>query len=323
MPSLNGNYVDLIILLILFYFASEAFRYGFWVILADFVSFLSSLLISLRAYKFTSGLLRQNFNLSHSIANALGFLVTAMVLEAFLSFLLGTLLTKLPKKLAKIKASKLLALLPAIGEGIVLVSFILTLIVGLPVKPSIKKDVTNSKIGSFLLTETTGIEKTLNEIFGGVIEDSLTYLIIKPGSKESVPISVEATELSIDTVSEAEMFKLVNKERAERGIPELIWSPEIVSVARAHARDMWEREYFSHYSPEGEDVGDRLDKRGIRYTLAGENLAMAPTLSTAHTGLMSSEGHRANILEPNFRKVGIGVIDNGIYGKMFVQVFTD
>jgi len=46
-------------------------------------------------------------------------------------------------------------------------------------------------------------------------------------------------------------------------------------------------------------------------------------LSTAHNGLMNSEGHRANILEPEFRKIGIGVIDNGVYGKMFVQVFTD
>jgi uncharacterized protein YkwD len=52
-------------------------------------------------------------------------------------------------------------------------------------------------------------------------------------------------------------------------------------------------------------------------------LALAPTLATAHTGLMNSEGHRANILEPKFKRVGIGVIDNGVYGKMFVQVFTD
>lgn len=209
------------------------------------------------------------------------------------------------------------------GEGLILIAFILTLIMGLPLRPSIKNDVADSKVGSFILRQTSGAEKAVNEIFGGVVEDSLTYRIIKPGSKESVPITVERQNLSIDTVSEAEMFKLVNKERREKGVSEFSWAPETVPVARAHAKDMWERKYFSHYSPEGDDLGDRLDRAGIRYSFAGENLAMAPTLATAHNGFMNSEGHRANILEPKFRRVGIGVIDNGVYGKMFVQVFTD
>ncbi|KKU17513.1 MAG: hypothetical protein UX25_C0008G0014 [Candidatus Woesebacteria bacterium GW2011_GWC2_45_9] len=322
-PSLNGNWVDLAILLILIYFASEAWRHGVWVILADFVSFLGALLISLRAYKFTAGFLRTNFSLSHSISNALGFLITAIILEALFGYILGHVLTKLPKKYWQNKWSKFLALLPAVGEGIILIAFILTLIMGLPLKPSIKNDVVDSKIGSYILRQTSGAEKAVNEIFGGVVEDSLTYLIIKPGSKESVPLSVERAELSVDTVSEGEMFKLVNEERRKQGTKELIWNPEIVPVARAHAKDMWERKYFGHYSPEGDDVGDRLDKVDIRYSLAGENLALAPTLSTAHNGLMNSEGHRANILEPKFRRVGIGIIDNGVYGKMFVQVFTD
>jgi len=40
-------------------------------------------------------------------------------------------------------------------------------------------------------------------------------------------------------------------------------------------------------------------------------------------GLMNSPGHRANILNPNFHKIGIGVIDGGIYGKMYTQEFTN
>jgi uncharacterized protein YkwD len=116
---------------------------------------------------------------------------------------------------------------------------------------------------------------------------------------------------------------LVNEERRKRGIRELTYRSDVVPVARAHATDMWERQYFGHVSPDGEDVGDRLNRANINYTLAGENLALAPTLATAHNGLMNSEGHRANILEPEFRRMGIGVVDNGIYGKMFVQIFTD
>ena len=111
--------------------------------------------------------------------------------------------------------------------------------------------------------------------------------------------------------------------RRKRGLHELTWRPEVVPVAREHARDMWEREYFGHVSPEGKDVGDRLEEAGVSYTFAGENLALAPTVITAHNGLMNSEGHRENILEEEFNRMGIGVIDNGVNGKMFVQVFTN
>ncbi|KKR60955.1 MAG: hypothetical protein UT99_C0004G0001, partial [Candidatus Curtissbacteria bacterium GW2011_GWA2_40_31] len=89
------------------------------------------------------------------------------------------------------------------------------------------------------------------------------------------------------------------------------------------SKDMFKRGYFSHYSPEGKDVGDRLEDSSINYSLAGENLALAPDVIRAHNGLMNSEGHRRNILDPAFSKIGIGAIDGGVYGKMFTQVFTN
>jgi uncharacterized protein YkwD len=323
LPALNGNYIDLLIILVLIYFASEAIRHGFWVILADFFAFLGSLVISLRAYKALAGVLSANFSLPHSVANALGFLVTAIVSEAILGFILAHLITLIPPKIRKHKIDKFLAVIPALGEGLILVAFLLTLTLGLPIKPTIKNDITESRIGSLILERTSKAEKAINEVFGGVIDDSLTYLTIKPGSKEAVPLKVEKIALTVDEQAEAQMLALVNSERVKQGVAELSWSSDIVIVARAHAKDMWQRKYFGHVSPEGKDVGDRLDEAGVKYFLAGENLALAPTVTTAMNGLMNSEGHRANILEPKFKKVGIGVIDNGFYGKMFVQVFTD
>lgn len=322
-PSLGGNWVDLVILIILLYFLSVGWTVGFWVILSDFFSFLLSLLVALRGYQFTAGILRANFSFSHSASNAIGFLFTAIVAEVFLGYLLGRVTRKIPFKLWRRWWSKVLATVPAVGEGLVLIAFGLTLVLGFPVSPKIKADVAGSKIGGLLVRETSGVEAKINEIFGGVIEDSLTYLTIEPGSREAIPITVGEQELKEDEVAEVEMFKLVNEERKKLGTKELIWEEEVVPVARAHAKNMWEGRYFGHVSPGGEDVGDRLDKAEIDYKFAGENLALAPTISTAHTGLMNSEGHRKNILETKFRKVGIGVIDNGIYGKMFVQIFTD
>ena len=322
-PSLQGNWVDLVILIVLVYFISEAWRVGFWIILADFLGFVLSLVIALSGYSFAAGLLRQNFSLPHSVANALGFLATAGISEAILSFALIRVVKKIPYKLWKKPWTNIAATLPAFGQGLVIVSFILILTLGFPITPGIKKDISESKIGGFLVQKTSGLEAKFNEIFGELVEDSLTYLTVKPGSRESVPINAEAQELKIDEEAEIQMLELVNQERRKGGLSEFHIRSELLPVARGHAKDMWERNYFGHVSPEGDDVGDRLDKAGVSHTVAGENLALAPTVATAHNGLMNSEGHRANILEKDFKMVGIGVVDNGIYGKMFVQVFTD
>jgi len=94
-------------------------------------------------------------------------------------------------------------------------------------------------------------------------------------------------------------------------------------VGRAHAADMLKRGYFSHYTPEGLSPFDRMEQAGITYLYAGENLAFSPNVTLAMQGLMNSPGHRENILSEHFGRVGIGVLDAGVYGEMFVQEFRD
>lgn len=320
---LRGNYIDLIIILVLFYFATEAWRHGFWVILIDFISFLGSILISLSFYKYASIFLRSNFSLSNSISNALGFLATAIITEGVLGFILAKFLHKVPEKLREHTLLRIAAMIPAIGEGLVLIAFILTLAVAFPIRPSIKTDIVRSRLGGVILAKTVGVERLVNEVFGGVIEDSLTYLTVKPGSRESVSLPTSSNNLKVDEESAKEMFSLINKERNKLGIPELTWNEKIAKISENYAIYMWENHYFGHVSLDGKDVGDRLKEAKINYSVAGENLALAPTVISAYNGLMSSQGHKDNILNTEFKKVGIGVMDNGIYGKIFVQVFTD
>lgn len=315
------NYVDIIIIFVLFFFVVEGFRHGFLVMVADFLSFFLSLLISLRTYQLVARLLANSFNLISSMANSLAFILTAVIAESILGLLLGLMIARVPKKFSKAKINKYLSIIPALGEALVIVSFILTLVLSFPLPPKVKADISTSRIGSEIVDRTQGVEKTMKQVFGGVIEDSLTYLIVEPDSTKKVVLQAPAEKLTVDSESEGLMFKLVNEERSKNGAGTLVWDPAIVPVARTYATDMWQRKYFGHYSPEGEDVGDRLQKEGIEYFVAGENLALAPTVQTAMTGLMNSEGHRRNILDPNFEKVGIGVVDNGVYGKIFVQIF--
>jgi uncharacterized protein YkwD len=323
LSSLNGNWVDLLVIIVFIYFIGQAFRLGFWSILIDFITFLVSLFIALTGFGYIANLLRQNFSLSHSFSNALGFLFTAVIIEGILGIVFSYLFSFVPKKYQKLKYGKIASLPFAAGEAIILIAFATTLVIGLPVSPNVKAAVAESRFGGIIVKKTSGFEARIDEIFGGVIEDSITYLTVKPDSQEAIQISIDAQELKVDENAENKMFNLVNEERQKRGLDHLKWDPELVNVARVYAKDMWERKYFGHYSPEGESVGDRLEKKNIKYNFAGENLALAPTVSTAHTGLMNSQGHRENILEKDFSTVGIGVIDAGIYGKMFVQVFTD
>jgi uncharacterized protein YkwD len=119
------------------------------------------------------------------------------------------------------------------------------------------------------------------------------------------------------------MLVLVNLERTKRGLKALKPDPEMAVVARKHSIDMFRRGYFSHYTPEKKDPFDRMKEDKVRFLTAGENLALARNLNMAHEGLMNSPGHRANILQPSFGRLGIGIVDGGIHGIMVTQNFRN
>lgn len=119
------------------------------------------------------------------------------------------------------------------------------------------------------------------------------------------------------------MLEMINRERGKAGLKPLTADPELTEVARKHSRDMFERGYFSHITPEGHSPFDRMRAANVHFLTAGENLAIAPTLPIAHTGLMNSPGHRANILRPTFGRVGIGIMDGGRRGLMVAQEFRN
>ncbi|MDQ0337247.1 putative YkwD family protein [Caldalkalibacillus uzonensis] len=130
------------------------------------------------------------------------------------------------------------------------------------------------------------------------------------------------TEVSL-SADEQKMVDLVNQERQKRGLSPLKVDAELVKVARVKAQDMIDNNYFGHHSPTYGSPFDMLNHFGVQFRTAGENLAGNPSVEGAHQSLMNSDGHRANILNGQFGKVGIGIIDGGPYGKMFVQLFTD
>jgi uncharacterized membrane protein required for colicin V production len=127
-------------------------------------------------------------------------------------------------------------------------------------------------------------------------------------------------DVELDRPDERKMLELLNAERQERGLAPLQWCEVCARVARGHSKDMYVNGYFSHVDPDGHDPFERMKLAGVTYRAAGENLAIAPTVSEAHDALMSSPDHRENILREVFDQVGIGIYE-GPYGLMMTEVF--
>ncbi|OGG03917.1 hypothetical protein A2W14_05610 [Candidatus Gottesmanbacteria bacterium RBG_16_37_8] len=332
----QGNWLDLIILITFAIYLLSGWGRGFFLGTLDLLGFLFSFVFALKLYAQAGLLLRNNFGLTRGIANALGFFIAGILSEFIYSFAVNFSVNKFYSKVSVLLNNKKrlnllktvdswLGFIPAIGEAVIFTAFILTLLVTLPIQGRIKKDIVSSRIGGLLVKSTQGIENQLNTVFGEAVNETLTFLTINssPTSAESIDLGFIYKEGKVDTAAENSMLTLVNIERQKNNLSLLQSSAELQELARNYARDLFGGGYFSHYNPEGESPFDRMKINNISFLAAGENLALAPNVVLAHQGLMNSSGHRANILSADFNKVGIGVIDGGIYGLLFVQEFTN
>jgi len=116
------------------------------------------------------------------------------------------------------------------------------------------------------------------------------------------------------------ILELVNVERTTRGLVPLTRNTQLDAAALAHARDMRDNAFFDHTGSDGSTVGVRATAAGYPWTLVGENIGLASVTPQRMMQLwMDSTGHRANILNSDFRELGVAVETNG--DVLWVQVF--
>ena len=315
------NWVDLVIIGALLVFVIDALGRPLFLEVLDLISFLLALILSFRYYNLLAKFFETQFQIPHGLSLVLGFMAAWFLAEGLFYLVVRIFIPKLPR--LKFPYVNTLSAIPALFRGLIFVSIFLVLLSTFPIQPQIKKGVLSSRIGSAILKNAYTLEQPLKQVFGGVTNDTLTFLTIKPKTDEKVDLGFKTVEYTIDATSENAMIDLVNKERASRDLPALVIDANLRDIARSHSEDMFKRGYFSHFSPEEKTVADRANEAGVDFLIIGENLAYAPNVDFAHKGLMLSEGHRANILSPDYGKIGIGVIDGGVYGEMFTQVFTN
>lgn len=330
LQSLQVPVLDILVVAILLFYAYEGYQVGLMQSLLDLGGFLLAFLLSLRTYFILAWTFSKLVSLPIGLANAIGFFITALILEISFTILFHRLVRYLPYiqfpdrlRMWFQKCDHFLGMIPGVLSAGIILAFLFSVLIALPSSPFLKQAISTSRAGSFLLSNTVGIERYLHTIFGDTFQDSLTFFTVDPESNKNVDLHFTVQHGTIDRAAEEKMLMLVNAERQKAGLEMLMENKQLTALARVYSDTLFKQGYFSHYDKNGNSPFDRMNAAHISYTYAGENLALAPNVQLAMQGLMNSPGHRANILKPQFKQIGIGVVDGGIYGLMFTQEFTD
>lgn len=139
--------------------------------------------------------------------------------------------------------------------------------------------------------------------------------MIYPGQKLNIPnIDVKTTENKV--------IELVNVQRSKAGLQLIKANWQVARVARYKSQDMINKGYFSHTSPTYGSPFDMMQSFGIKFSSAGENIAMGQrTPEEVMNGWMNSPGHRANILSPSYTELGVGLAKDSQGRCYWTQMF--
>ena len=317
------NYVDIILLLVMALAVWGGWKKGFIVGSINLVVWIGSLLSGFFLYQYAGSILESYFPGLGVWTLPLAFLSIIVLSRIFLGFIFNTILQQTPDHAHTNGMNRALGILPGIVNGVIYTTIIAALLLTVPLMYGITEKARESALTKRLAVSVGWLDDKLSPIFDEAVNRSLSRTTVKPESDETVKLNFKVTDAKARPDLEMKMLDLVNQERTKRGLKPLKWDPELVPVARSHSQDMFARSYFSHYTPEGKDPFDRMKSASIKYFSAGENLALGPTLKICHDGLMNSPGHRANILNPSYGRLGIGILDGGAYGLMISQEFRN
>ncbi len=132
------------------------------------------------------------------------------------------------------------------------------------------------------------------------------------------PVSTPDQQYAAPAVTRAaeagDARSLLNAQRARKGLAPVTRSQKLTAAAAGHASNMATRGYFSHTSPNGRSVGDRVDRQGYNYCVVNENLSYGrKNLANVINAWMNSPGHRRNILNPKVTEFGVAQAPGGYW----------
>jgi uncharacterized protein YkwD len=317
------NVIDLVLIIIFLLSLYRGYLKGFISGMVQILILAAGLLSAFFLYPYITTFLDK-------IATSLGiwkvplsFIIGLIVARIVISFVASHLLSTIPEKAHTNPANRMLGIVPGAINGVIWSVIVACLLLLVPFSDRLSDLSTDSKFAGKLADKANWVDKEISPFFDEVANKPSGKTKINPESEKAVSLPFKDDNPKVREDLEAKMLVLVNEERQKAGLKALKADPEMLVVARKHSKDMFARGYFSHETPEGLSPFDRMKKAKVRYFAAGENLALGQTLNICHRGLMNSPGHRKNILNPAYGRVGIAVLDGGLYGLMITQNFRN
>lgn len=316
------NVIDLGLVIILLFSVYNGYLRGFITGMLQLIV-LAAGLLSAFSVCICRGFFRQNCTLFRYLEGSAFFYNCSFYWPYFFSFIANRLLSVIPESSHTSTANHIIGIVPGAINGFMWAIIVAALLLLVPFSDRLSALSSQSKLAGRLADKVDWIDEKLSPFLDEVAKTPFGKTRIDPGAEKSVSLPFKDDDPKVRADLEAKMLVLVNEERRKVGLKPLKADPEMLVVARAHSKDMFARGYFSHETPDGFSPFDRMKKAKVRFMAAGENLALGQTLNICHRGLMNSPGHRKNILNPIFGRVGIGILDGGFYGLIITQNFRN
>jgi len=322
-PAADVNAVDIAILTLVGLLAVLGMRRGLLLGTVDLVGVVAALALAALYYRRAIDPL-VDLGLARGTAAIVAFAALNVVAQVVMSFVVGLLLRPLrrfPLPWLVRWSNGVLGLVPGAIKGLAIAAILVVPLAFLQRPLVLSEQVRDSRLADPL------IAGGLDALYGAVdrwdvdLADFAAMTSRPAAGGVDLPFTV-TSGLTPDPALAAAMLRLVNAERAKIGLSPLRADFDLAAVAGAHGDEMFRLGYFAHDSAVTGSPGDRIAAADIQAIATGENLAYAPSLRVAHEGLMNSPGHRANILNAGFTRLGIGVVRSENRGLMFVQEFA-
>ncbi|MGG9962211.1 CvpA family protein [Ferruginibacter sp. SUN106] len=310
---------DIILIVVVILFTWLGYRRGFINSFFDLVKWTGALTIAALFYAGAADLLEQNFSMQQEWEKPISFVVLFIVSLFFLTLIFIFVKKIVTPSAQQSFANKITGLIPGFLTGVVVSVLLAKIFTASVWFATPGKDNSNLLVSS-LANSTGWLDDRMDTIFNAPPAPTI--------AAASETLYSESEEFKCANFNarpdlEEQMLHMVNAERKTRGLKILAADGKLQLAAHSHAADMFTRGYFSHITPDGINPFERMKKIAIKYNAAGENLAHSNGLEAAHTGLMNSQGHRDNILNKQFGKIGISILDGGLKGLMVVQEFSN
>lgn len=317
------NWIDFLLIAVALISVYNGYMKGFIIGTLELLMLAAGILAAFLMYPYLAATLEKIWPTLGVWTVPLSFILSLFIARLILSLIVNPMLRALDPSVHTSPVNRVMGLVPGAVNGIIWATVVAALLLSIPFSNDVSSKTRDSVLAGRMADKIEWLNDKFSPVFDEAVNKTMNKLTVDPKTEKSVSLPFKVDDPKIREDLEAKMLELVNEERAKEGLKPLKADPEMLVVARAHSKDMFARGYFSHITPEGKSPFDRMRREHVRFLTAGENLALGQTLQICHRGLMNSPGHRANILQPSFGRVGIGILDGGFYGLMITQNFRN